>query len=68
MKYMNIDTFYTFEHKYLNNNYVLRKTPFCVCKHIILDIVLVVQLLVFVYFRFIGVKSGRQTNGIYSLT
>ena len=44
----------------LSNNYVLRKTPFCVCKHIILDIVLVVQFLVFVYFRVIGFKHKEK--------
>ena len=32
------------------------------CKHIILDIVLVVQFLVFVYFRVLGFKSIRQNK------
>ena len=65
---MNTDTFYAFEHKYFFFKTIafLGKHLFaCANIHIILDIVLVVQFLVFVYFRALGFKSRRQSNGIY---
>ena len=65
---MNRDTFHAFELKYLFDIQLrFKENPFCVWKHMILDIVLVVQFLVFVYFRVLVFKSRRQTNGIYSL-
>ena len=65
---MNWDTFYAFEQKcLLLIQFRFKENPFCVCKLIILDIVLVVQFLVFVYFLVLVFKSRQQTNGIYSL-
>ena len=64
---MNINTFYTFEHKYMFEKQLrFKENTFFQTYH--LDTILVVQFLVFVYFRVLGFKSRRQKNGIYSLT